>query len=277
MGIRLATSVERRRRIRRAVRHIEERFRTQPDAQMQLAELADVACISLFHFIRLYQHAVGETPQATLRRLRLQTARRRLAAKPALSVTEVAFESGYDSSQAFTRAYRRQFGSVPSARENDADLETGPSASIVQLPPLQMRIMDVEESWGGAWSAYDELMGHLEVADVPRRNQEMFGVISPERAFNHACALENAAVRSTFRLDRRRLDGGLHACLSGQPDAVWERLDRDEPLKQARSNDRPMLLRYLNDPAYRVNAEQKIRLYVPLQSRARPDDLLRLL
>lgn len=276
MGIRLATSVERRRRIRRAVRHIEERFRAQPDAQMQLAELADVACISLFHFIRLYQHAVGETPQATLRRLRLQTARRRLAAKPALSVTEVAFESGYDSSQAFTRAYRRQFGSVPSARKNDADLETGLSASIVQLPPLQMRIMDVEESWGGAWSAYDELMGHLEVADVPRRNQEMFGVISPERAFDHACALENAAVRSTFRLDRRCLDGGLHACLSGQPDAVWARLDRDEPLKQARSNDRPMLLRYLNDPAYRVNAEQKIKLYVPLHSRARPDDLLRL-
>ncbi|MGH8431089.1 MAG: helix-turn-helix domain-containing protein, partial [Solimonas sp.] len=277
MGMRLATSVERRRRIRRAVRHVEGRLRAEPAAQMALSELADVACISLFHFIRLYQHAVGETPQATLRRLRLQTARLRLAADPTLSVTEVAFDSGYDSSQAFTRAYRRQFGSVPSVRETRAALEESVDAAVVELPPLQMKIMDVEQSWNGAWSAYDELMGHLEVAEVPQRDQEMFGILSPNRVFDHACALENDLVKDAFQMKRTRLDGGWHACLSGQPDAVWRRLGRDASLKQARSIDRPMLMRYLNDPSYRVDTEQRIRLYVPLQRDVRPEDLALLL
>ncbi len=277
MSVRLATSVDRRRRIRRAVRHVEGLLQAQPDAEMKLAELADIACISLFHFIRLYQQAVGETPQTTLRRLRLQTARRRLATDPALSVTEVAFESGYDSSQAFTRAYRRQFGTVPSVRDDHICLEESVDATVVELPALRMKIMKVERSWNGAWSAYDELMGHLEVAEVPLRDQNVFGVISSKRSFDHACALENDFVNDGFRLERRRIDGGWHACLSGQPDAVWRRLDRDVALKRVRSDDRPMLMRYLNDPSYRVDTEQRIRLYVPLSAGTRPEDLALLL
>ncbi len=275
--MRLATSVERRRRIRRAVRHVETRLHDEPDAQMKLAELADVACLSPFHFIRLYQQAVGETPQATLRRLRLQTARRRLAADPALSITEVAFESGYDSSQAFTRAYRRQFGSVPSARKDSSGAAGAVDAAVVELPSLSLRTMDIERSWAGAWSAYDELMGRLEVAGVPLRSQNVYGVFSPDRVFAHACALENDFVDDRFRLERRRMDGGWHVCLSGEPNAIWQRLACDATLKTARSNDRPILMRYLNDPAYRVDTEQKIRLYVPLGADVLPEDLSLLL
>jgi AraC-like DNA-binding protein len=277
MSMRLATSVERRRRIRRAVRHVEQRLQAEPDAQMKLAELADVACLSLFHFIRLYQQAVGETPQATLRRLRLQTARRRLAADPTISVTEIAFDSGYESSQAFTRAYRRQFGIVPSAQTGCVSLLESVDATVVELPALMMRTMDIERSWAGAWSAYDELMGRLEIAAVPICNQNVFGVFSPTRVFAHACARENDFVDGRFRLEQRCLDGGWHACLSGQPDAVWRRLDRDTALKNARSSDRPILMRYLNDPSYRVDVEQKIRLYIPLEADVRPEDLSLLL
>ncbi len=277
MGMRLATSVERRRRIRRAVRHVEQRFRSEPDAQMKLAELADVACLSLFHFIRLYQGAVGETPQATLRRLRLEAARQRLMADPGLSVTEVAFDSGYDSSQAFTRAYRRQFGTVPSVRDEAMGLLESVDATVVELPALTMRTMDIQRSWAGAWTAYDELMGRLEIAAVPMRNQNVFGVFSPDRIFAHACALENDFVDSRFRLEQRQLGSGWHACLGGQPDAVWRRFDRDVALKKARSPVRPILMRYLNDPSYKVDTEQKIRLYVPLEAGVRPEDLSLLL
>ena len=277
MGMRLATSVERRRRIRRAVRHVELRFRSEPNAQMKLAELAEIACLSLFHFIRLYQSAVGETPQATLRRLRLEAARQRLTADPGLSVTEVAFDSGYDSSQAFTRAYRRQFGTVPSVRDEAMSLLESVDATVVELPALTMRTMDIERSWAGAWTAYDELMGRLEVAAVPIRNQNVFGVFSPDRTFAHACALENDFVDGRFQLEQRRLGSGWHACLGGQPDAVWRRLDRDAALKKACSPARPILMRYLNDPSYKVDTEQRIRLYVPLEAGVRPEDLSLLL
>lgn len=277
MGMRLATSVERRRRIRRAVRHVEQRFRDEPDAQMKLAELADVACLSLFHFIRLYQTAVGETPQATLRRLRLQAARERLRADPAVSVTEVAFDSGYESSQAFTRAYRRQFGIVPSVRDSSASLLESVDGTTVELPALTMQTMAIERSWAGAWSAYDELMARLEVAAVPLHNQNVYGVFSPERVFAHACARENDFVDGRIQLEQRQLEGGWHVCFSGQPDAVWRRLDRDAALKKTRAHGRPILMRYLNDPSFRVDIDQKIRLYVPLDAGVRPEDLSLLL
>lgn len=277
MGMRLATSVERRRRLRRAVRHVEQRFRNEPNAQMKLVELADVACLSLSHFIRLYQTAVGETPQTTLRRLRLEAARRRLVADPGLSVTEVAFDSGYDSSQAFARAYRRQFGTVPSARDEESSLLDSVDATVVELPALTMQTMEIERSWAGAWTAYDELMGRLEIAAVPMRNQNVFGVFSPNRVFAHACALENDFVDGRFRLQQQHLDGGWHACFGGQPDAVWRRLDRDAALSKVRAPNRPILMRYLNDPSYKVDTEQKIRLYVPLAAGVQPEDLSLLL
>lgn len=273
MGMRLATSMERRRRIRRAVRHVEERLRAEPDAQVTLAELADIACLSPFHFVRLYQQAVGETPQTTLRRQRLQAARRQLAENPALSVTEVAFRSGYDSSQAFTRAYRRQFGTVPSLRQASATLEESVDMAVVELPPLLMRTLDIERSWAGAWSAYDELMGQLEVAAVPVRNQNVFGVFSPDRVFVQACALENDFVKDGLRLERRRVGGGWHASLTGQPGAVWHHLRCSAALNKARSKESPLLMRYLNDPSYCVHAEQRIRLYVPLEAGMGAGDL----
>ena len=74
-----------------------------------------------------------------------------------------------------------------------------------------------------------------------------------------------------------RLGSGWHACLGGQPDAVWRRFDRDAALKKACSPARPILMRYLNDPSYKVDTEQRIRLYVPLEAGVRPEDLSLLL
>lgn len=75
--------------------------------------LARRACLSPYHFTRLVASRIGEPPVAFRRRLLLERAAYQLSATPA-PVTEVAFDAGYGSLEAFTRAFRRAFGRTPS-------------------------------------------------------------------------------------------------------------------------------------------------------------------
>lgn len=85
------------------------------DDPLPLDELAKVACFSPFHFHRLFRGLVGETVAGHVRRLRLERAAMRL--KPGGgddSVTQIAFEAGYESLEAFSRAFKALFGASPS-------------------------------------------------------------------------------------------------------------------------------------------------------------------
>jgi len=73
--------------------------------------LADVACLSKYHLIRLFADLVGETPGAFARRRRLEAAQAALARGDDRAV--VAKRAGYASLRRFRDAYRRQFGQLP--------------------------------------------------------------------------------------------------------------------------------------------------------------------
>jgi AraC family transcriptional regulator len=79
-----------------------------------LDELAAVAALSKFHFLRLFKEATGVTPHRYLTRLRLERAAQALRGTND-PVAAVALASGYASPGQFARAFRRQFGVAPSA------------------------------------------------------------------------------------------------------------------------------------------------------------------
>jgi AraC-like DNA-binding protein len=272
MSKRLRAAIENRRRIRRSVEYLQSHLLQRPDAWPTLAELAEAAALSPYHFIRLYQNATGETPVATARRLKLQAARARLLAQAHVSVLDVALSCGYENAQAFTRAFRREFGWVPSARQQHAR-EGAPMAAswVVKLPPLVMQSLAIARGSRDAGLTFDEVMGSLDLARVPRYQQDMFCVISSELQLAQACVLDSPGIPG-LGLQRQRHGDGLYLCISGQPQAAWRRW-RDPLVAAARQDDAPVLLRYLNDPAYRVPSEQRIELYVPLRSAAFVADL----
>ena len=82
------------------------------DRTISLEELAAVACFSPFHFHRVFRGMVGETLAEHVRRLRLERAAQRLALTGD-SVTELAFDAGYETVESFTRAFRKRFGQSP--------------------------------------------------------------------------------------------------------------------------------------------------------------------
>jgi AraC family transcriptional regulator len=96
-----------------AVQRVVTHLVTHLDESADLAALASLACLSPYHFHRVFRGMVGETPLELLRRLRLERAAHTLL-ETEEQVTAVAFAAGYETHEAFTRAFRAAFGEAPS-------------------------------------------------------------------------------------------------------------------------------------------------------------------
>jgi AraC-like DNA-binding protein/effector-binding domain-containing protein len=83
------------------------------DEDVSLAALAGQAGLSEFHLHRVFSAAAGETPKQFTSRLRLDRAAATLLSTDH-SVLTVALACGFQSHEAFCRAFRRRFGTTPS-------------------------------------------------------------------------------------------------------------------------------------------------------------------
>jgi AraC family transcriptional regulator len=90
-----------------------DRIATRLDDALDLETIASDACLSPFHFHRIFRGMVGETPLELSRRLRMERAAWQLA-KTDRPVTMIAFDAGYEAHEAFTRAFRAAYSASPS-------------------------------------------------------------------------------------------------------------------------------------------------------------------
>lgn len=86
----------------------------QPGEPFALADLAAMADLSRYHFIRAFRAAVGETPRQYQIAARLRAAADRLVDTRA-PITEIAFEAGFNDLSHFNALFRRTFGASPRA------------------------------------------------------------------------------------------------------------------------------------------------------------------
>lgn len=92
----------------RAVRWIE----LNSDSTLTLGELARLAGLSPYHFLRTFEQVAGVTPHQYVRRVRLREAAIRLATEPA-KVLDIALDCGFGDVSNFNRAFRGEFGVSP--------------------------------------------------------------------------------------------------------------------------------------------------------------------
>ncbi|MFQ2319287.1 GyrI-like domain-containing protein [Aeromonas caviae] len=90
----------------------------EQNPDLTIEALASRACLSLYHFHRVFTAVVGEAPGEMCRRLRMQRAAWQLCYTDA-SVTAIALGAGLGSSQAFAKAFRRHYGCTPGAFRRD--------------------------------------------------------------------------------------------------------------------------------------------------------------
>ena len=94
--------------IERAIWFIETRFAEE----ITLDEIAAIGGVSRFHLSRSFGAMTGQPVMAYVRGRRLTLAAQKLLAG-APDILSVALEVGYNSHEAFTRAFREQFGQTP--------------------------------------------------------------------------------------------------------------------------------------------------------------------
>jgi len=83
------------------------------DDDLSLDRLAALTCFSPTHFHRIFKGMMGETIADHIRRIRLERAALRLTGGRH-SVTDCAFDAGYETVESFSRAFKKMFGCPPS-------------------------------------------------------------------------------------------------------------------------------------------------------------------
>jgi len=102
---------------------------TRFDEDVSLAALARHVGLSTFHLQRAFSDAFGETPKQLTLRLRLGRAAVMLLTCDD-SILDVALACGFQSHEAFIRAFRRRFAMTPSAYRERGFVEGATAADV---------------------------------------------------------------------------------------------------------------------------------------------------
>ncbi len=96
------------RRLQRGREYLEHNYAGAAD----LAATARAACLSPFHFLRLFKVVFGRTPHQYLTELRLKVAQRRLS-ETTEPVGAIGLSLGFENVNSFGRLFRRHLGVTP--------------------------------------------------------------------------------------------------------------------------------------------------------------------
>jgi AraC family transcriptional regulator len=88
------------------LRRVQEFIDANLEEELSLAELAEVADLSQFHFARAFRKSTGQTPQQYLMQQRIERAKQ-LLSKDDLPIVEISLRTGFKNQSHFTTLFRK--------------------------------------------------------------------------------------------------------------------------------------------------------------------------
>jgi AraC family transcriptional regulator len=259
------------------------------DDTLDLTRLADVACLSPYHFHRVYRAIHGETVADTVRRLRLHRAAVELITGE-LPVARIARRAGYRSQEAFTRAfktaygvpparYRASFVPVPTAnRQEDAMETTTYQASIRHVAPIRVAALPHRGPYVNIGSTFERLLALAGGQGLLGSGTRTFGIYYDDPAASPVTALRADACLAIpddrapgGELQVREIRGGRYAVVLhvgpyaelerpyGWLYGTWLGQSGEEP------DNAPAIEEYLNDARTVPPTELKTEIWLPLR------------
>ena len=253
------------------------------------ATLASIANFSPFHFMRVYRALAGESLGTTVQRLRLARAAHLLAASAA-PISEVSGRVGFETPQAFARAFREHFGVAPSearaANVANASAIVAPAPSkpqpairvdVVTLKPFRVVVKRTEGVYAKLDEVYRNLFewmakrGALEAIEgiwgVPQQDRRD----TPQANYQFDCLLATSAALSAGEDVLLEEQGGgnylryLHEGSFDRLDESHDTIFREilaHPEWELRAA--PILHEYLTDPEETAEMDLRSHIYVPV-------------
>ncbi|MGH2505611.1 MAG: helix-turn-helix domain-containing protein, partial [Ktedonobacterales bacterium] len=106
--------------VERVIQTMRARLDEPLASPLSLGEMSEIACLSPFHFTRIFSARTGLPPGEFYAALRLDAAKRRLLTT-SLTVTDVCFDLGYTSLGTFGLRFKRLTGLAPLQLRQMAD------------------------------------------------------------------------------------------------------------------------------------------------------------
>lgn len=286
VGATSAATLRLARRIERVVEHIGSHL----DADLDLERLAGVACLSPFHFHRIYRGVMGETVTETVRRRRLHRAAGELV-EGLLPIPRVARRAGYSGVAAFTRAFSASYGIPPAAYRARGAAEPTPAnrsrsdnampeAEIRTLAPVTVAAVAHRGDYQEIGHAFERLQAWAGSAGLIGPGTRFFGVfyddpasVPKDRLTADACMTVPAGTVLPDGIRQLEIAGGRYATLRHQGpyaelERTYRRLYRDWlPASGEEPADRPCIEEYLNDCRTLPPAEWLTDVCLPLADR----------
>jgi AraC family transcriptional regulator len=267
-------------RLNRVLLHV-ERHLDEPE-EIALERLAALASFSPYHFHRIFRSRVGESLQAYARRLRLERAAHRLKQTDA-SVTEIALEAGYDSLEAFTRAFASAFSEAPSrfrlARREGPPPGPPLDVAVRDFAPMRAAFIRHVGPYEGVGATWARLVACAGPRGLFGPGTILFGishddpaVTPPERLRADACITVPASVVPEGDVGVREIAGGPHAVIVHR--GAFERLDETYarlfgewlPASGREPRSSPCLEIYRSDPRTTPVEDRLTEIRLPLEA-----------
>jgi AraC-like DNA-binding protein len=130
-----------------AVERVIAAMRAHVSEPLSLEEMAEMACLSPFHFDRIFRLITGLPPGEFRAALRLEAAKR-LLLTTSLSVTDVCFELGYTSLGTFTTRFKHLIGLSPLQLRHLAEELAPPSLETLYERSREAQRVTAVHTWG---------------------------------------------------------------------------------------------------------------------------------
>ncbi|MBB2751255.1 UNVERIFIED_ORG: AraC family transcriptional regulator [Rhizobium aethiopicum] len=270
-------------RLRRVSAYIHEHL----DKELDMGRLAEIACLSSYHWHRIYRAIYRETLAATVKRLRLHRAAGEIV-RTELAVREIAKRSGYPNLQSFNRIFKSVYGMPPARyRKEGSHTAFQPSANgktkamfdvtIREIAPTELIGVAHTGSYMEIGKAFETLFGTLYARGLAKPDMRMIGVylddpdiVPAEQLRSIACVTGVATGPTEAPFERLTIDGGDDAVLRHKgPYAdmhkAYQWLYADWLPKSGRQlKDSVMFEEYLNNPRDVPPTELITDIHMPL-------------
>jgi AraC family transcriptional regulator len=271
-------------RLLRVLTHIHD----NPAADLGLDALADVACMSRFHWHRVFHAATGETLADAVRRIRLLKAANALIASDA-PLDHIAARHGYADAASFSRAFSAFHQLSPGAfraRGQAIAVNLRHSAGATPMFPVTIETLEPARAAGvlhtgpyaGIGAAFQQLGGILAARNLFAQTRALFAIYhdapdaKPEAELRShvAVILGDGFPPDLPGLDYFDVAGGKHAVLKHTgPYATlgpaydwlygkWLPQSGEEP------RDAPPIELYVNDPRSTPPDQLRTDIRLPL-------------